>query len=308
MNGIIKTETVDLGTARIKIPMATIAGKKSGVSLLVTAGMDGDEYAGIDAAYELVDTYKSRNFSGNLTVIPIVNIPGFEAGTSQNPQDRKFPKHFFPGSPSGTSSERMISWLVRNHIPGVSVWIDLHGASVYERLRPVAMLFETKNKIVNRRTEQIIHALPERLITYEKSGVWGGKPERVAKFGVSYVFSESGDLGAREREWIDIHLERIESVMAVLGMIKKTIPKTQKHVYRSVQEIHAQKSGLWFPNRKAKQMIKKGMLLGEIRNYEGRVIQSINFQENGEFLWGMEKTWCTKGETLIGLGSDSEVV
>jgi len=63
---MINLSTVDLGVKKIKIPVAEISGKKYGKTLLVTAGMDGDENSGIEAAYRLIEEFKDRNFYGNL--------------------------------------------------------------------------------------------------------------------------------------------------------------------------------------------------------------------------------------------------
>ena len=55
--------------------------------ILITAGVDGNEYDGINAAKTLISTYQ-----GNIpiTVIPIVNLAGYHAGTSYNPLDGKY--------------------------------------------------------------------------------------------------------------------------------------------------------------------------------------------------------------------------
>jgi predicted deacylase len=42
-------------------------------TLLITAGIDGDEYAGIEVAYRLIDG-SDRPFAGRLLIIPIVNM------------------------------------------------------------------------------------------------------------------------------------------------------------------------------------------------------------------------------------------
>jgi hypothetical protein len=50
----------------ISIPVADIQGDSPGKTLLVIGGMDGDEYAGIEAAYQLAEKYASKNFASLL--------------------------------------------------------------------------------------------------------------------------------------------------------------------------------------------------------------------------------------------------
>ncbi|MBI2617234.1 succinylglutamate desuccinylase/aspartoacylase family protein [Candidatus Gottesmanbacteria bacterium] len=304
MNASLELEKVNLGEKTISIPIARIRGKLSGHTLLVTAGMDGDEYAAVDAAYKVWEKYKGGNFSGTLLVVPIVNIPGFETGTSYNPLDGKFPKHIFPGKPTGSPSERLIYWLYQKILSGVSVWLDLHGASVYERLSPVLLMYETENREVNERNIKILHALPKGIITYERPGVWGGKPVKVGSLGISYIMAESGDLGARDNKWVNLHLRWVESVMKSLGMKKGRINNSKKNVYREIHEEFASQNGLWYPTIEGRGKFKKNTILGEIRSLTGDCVHRYIAKRDGQFLWGLEKTYCRKGEEFLSYGSE----
>ena len=55
---------LDLGSAVIRVPVADIKGRAPGKTLLVTAGVDGDEYASIDAAYTMIDEVNKASFNG----------------------------------------------------------------------------------------------------------------------------------------------------------------------------------------------------------------------------------------------------
>lgn len=100
--------------------------------LLITAGMDGDEYAGIESAQRLIKTYKG---SIPITIIPIVNITGNKSKVSYSPLDNRYPKSIFPGSPFGSSSSKLI-YKLSKYTKGVDYWIDLHCAANDEHLIP----------------------------------------------------------------------------------------------------------------------------------------------------------------------------
>jgi predicted deacylase len=122
---------VSLGNTSVDIPLARIQGESGGPTLLVTAGNDGDEYAGIAACYRIIEEFSSTRFCGTLIVVPIVNIPGFEAEKSENPMDGKFPKYIYPGNKLGSATERLRFWL-SEIAESSDFWMDLHGGSLVE--------------------------------------------------------------------------------------------------------------------------------------------------------------------------------
>lgn len=102
--------------------------------VLITAGVDGDEYEAINLAQEIIRSY---DLDIPITVIPIVNLVGFHAKTSHNPLDGRYPKVIFSGSPLGSSSSRLM-YKVSKYTRGKKLWIDLHCGAIGETLFPFA--------------------------------------------------------------------------------------------------------------------------------------------------------------------------
>ncbi len=102
--------------------------------VLITAGIDGDEYEAINLAKEIMSNY---DLDIPITVIPIVNLAGYHAKTSYNPLDGRYPKSIFPGSPLGGSSSRLM-YEVSKYALGKKLWIDLHSGAIGETLFPFA--------------------------------------------------------------------------------------------------------------------------------------------------------------------------
>ena len=63
---------VDIGERKIKVPVAQL-GTGSGKSVLITAGLDGDEYTGIEAAYAFIHYFTKAKFDGQFIIIPLLN-------------------------------------------------------------------------------------------------------------------------------------------------------------------------------------------------------------------------------------------
>lgn len=297
--------TVDLGVKKIQVPVAEIEGKNEGKRLLITAGLDGDEYASIEAAYKIIEESSSKKFRGHLTVIPILNIPGFEAKQSYNPLDNKFPKHvLFPGKNDDSPTERLMCWLSNNYLKNCNLWLDLHGGAITEALDSYLCMYETRNSNVNKVVRAIIRNINAPRVVFEKPKIWG-KVELLAKKGIAYVIAEAGYGGKRSKIWIEKHIEWAEAIMSVLGMIDKSVPQiTSPRIYRKIQQYKAKDNGLWYPRVSQNSFIQKGQNLGEIRSLDGFVRQKIRASQDGECLWRKKSMSCRKSETLIGIGCE----
>lgn len=169
--------------------------------ILITAGVDGDEYAGIKAAQAMINAYHGTI---PLTIIPIVNLAGYHAKMSQNPLDGRYPKHIYPGSPLGSSSSRLRHQLSQ-YTKGIELWIDLHGGASDEHLKPFIWASEAY---------PFLSYLSGRILV-----------ENSIKKNVPYVILESGELGQIKPSAINLHLSWITSILSNLG--KPTKPGWQ---------------------------------------------------------------------------------
>src|SRR5262249_28886169 len=94
------------------IPVMVVHGKNPGPVLAVVSGAHGTEYASILAveglmAAEPAPAIDPAVLSGTLILVPLVNVASFEKMTQHvNPIDNKSMNRFYPGSPSGTQTDR----------------------------------------------------------------------------------------------------------------------------------------------------------------------------------------------------------
>lgn len=297
---MIRLEKIDLDVCRVQIPVVHIHGSLPGKNLFVSAGMDGDEYASIDAAYALIEEISNiRDLRGSVVIIPIVNIPGFEAKRDYNPLDYKYPKLIFPGKPDGSPSQRLIYWLSQNFILKSNAWVDLHGGALGEYLDPFVYIPQTGNKQLDGQYRRLIHTTTAKKIIFDKNSRWSFS--QIHQSEIMHIISEAGFSADRSRSFIDFHKRIVKSVMGFMGMTKfpqrhKTLPKK---IYNEITSVKSQHNGLWYPNQGITGPIKKGQLLGNVSSFDGRRIQEVISQTSGEYLWLKTSMPCTKNETLI---------
>lgn len=291
---------VDLGDRVIDVPVADITGNRPGRTLLVTAGMDGDEYAGIEAAYSLISEFSSGNFAGRLIVVPIVNVPGFYQECSQNPLDGKLPKMCGLGRRNGSPTERLVYWL--SSLATADCWYDLHSGAITEGLEPFLWLYRTKARS-DRLSELILNSRLAEAVVNEQVTMFS-KAGQLAKSGCCYVLAESGQRGSRAEADIERHLTWVQAVMSLLEMTTLEIkPVAESRILNSVTYYYAPFDGIWRPSAITGQAIK-GAELGSCSSLVGGEVRVINFNKDGICLWWKETMAMRKGDVLCAVGQE----
>ena len=118
------------GGGQWQLPLLIIQGARPGPTLAVSAGVHGDEYEGIAAIRTLYDGLAPNQLSGRLLMIPVCNVPAFEAGTRNSPVDGLNLARVFPGDSGGTLTQRIAAWMHQHFLPEADFYIDLHSGGV----------------------------------------------------------------------------------------------------------------------------------------------------------------------------------
>lgn len=188
------------------------------MNILITGGMDWDEYAGIEAARLLRVRYRSHK---NITVFPLDYVP----------TDGKLPKTVFPGNTNGTETERKMHILYETYVKKTDIWIDLHGGATNEILTPFMWLYQSKHADIRAMHQRIIDSTSAPIVIYDRQPFM-----RYSSFldshHIAHILLECGDQG-------DL---RKTDVTMLMRWVDEIIFPTQKHygkpaVYTSVQYV-----------------------------------------------------------------------
>lgn len=300
----IRLEKVDLGIKTIQVPIARIEGELGGPTLLITAGNDGNEYAGIAAAYKVIEHYSHVNFRGTLLIIPVVNIPGFESESMINPLDSLYPKYVYPGSPRGKPTERLRFWLSQ-FVEQSQMWLDLHDGALTERLVSALYTWRSGVSSVDELTASVIKRAPSEYAVF--GNPWD-RVKRLGRHGCGYILTESGAFGIANADAIDRHMEWVRVVMCVMGMIEGNFPMYPKTIFKNVHEYQVKKNGLWVHNFSKNNHVKKRDVLGEVRSLDGHVTETITAKEEGVVLWGKEGLRASAKDVVAGVGFNEQTI
>lgn len=297
-------KTVHRISASTVVPVYTVSGRVSGPTVLLTGGMDGDEYAGILACREIITRYHAGNFRGRLIVIPVVNPAGLAARTSRNPEDGKFPKLLTIGNPRGSATERLIHLIHRTYVPQALSWIDLHGGAITERLHPFQWFYRTGSSVVDALAESMVSAAPADTVIFEQTRSWY-RARELSRVPCLYAVFESGGLGLQDQPSVNRHSSWVTAVMGILGMVPARPIRTRpKRIYRQIREYRNRRGSFWHPMVLPGTSVPEGAVLGDIRREDGRIVTSIRARNPGLVLWRSESLAVTPEDTLVAMGWD----
>jgi len=108
--GAIRVMTLAGGSA-VEIPVAIINGTRPGPVLWIDGAIHGDEPEGPLCCQYLLREVNPQDLTGTLVLVPVINVPAYEAASRGNPLDTfsHDMNRIYPGRENGYFSER-IAW------------------------------------------------------------------------------------------------------------------------------------------------------------------------------------------------------
>jgi len=114
----------------VRVPLALLNGAQRGKTLYIQAVSDGDELNGLAVAREILRLVRPEQLSGALIVVPVLNLPAFYTRSALSPIDGQKMNRCFPGSPTGTGSERIAHSVFDAAVVKADLCLDLHQGGV----------------------------------------------------------------------------------------------------------------------------------------------------------------------------------
>lgn len=295
--------------AALTIPVAVIHGAKRGPVLAIVSGAHGTEYASIVAVERLIQRVDPAELAGVLILVPLVNVPSFEQKIAHvNPVDGKNMNRFYPGRMDGTQTERASFLITQQVVDQADHLIDLHGGDIDESLRPYTYWTTTGNEKQDAMSREMALAFgldhiiisadrpkdPAASRYLENTASTRGKPSLTA---------EAGHAGTVEERDVNALVEGCFSVMRYLKMLAGAPSFVQSPVWiRRVASLPSEATGIFTPAVTRGSYVQKGMRLGTVTDYLGRLLWDARAPESGVVLFIRAVPSMTRGETIANVG------
>jgi hypothetical protein len=273
---------LDVGHSDIHIPVILIRGTGEGPTLVVTAGVHGDEYEGVRTIFEITESLHPADMSGDLIAVPTANPPAFWAGTRCSPLDDANLARVFPGVPDQGPSEAIAHALAQQVIAQADFYIDLHSAGV-ACLMPT-MVGYYANDPRGRAAAECFGAP----VTWSHPTIAPGRTISFAhERGIPWLYTEARGAGRIHPDDLRVFTNGVTNLMKHLGMIagKPADPSTIKTRLHGDGNIDAgllcEQEGFFIPDVDLLDTVTVGQQLGRTLDLHGQVIETYEAPSDG---------------------------
>lgn len=259
--GYLKVDNTD-----IKLPFTLISGRDTGKTILITAGVHGGEYVGIETSKRLAKEIDENKLLGKVIIIHTTNCSGFRerlAGVTY--EDGENLNRIFPGDENGNTSERLSYFILNSLSKKVDFYIDIHGADIHGDIIPTIFYpVAVEEKVAKlAKAAADYSGFPNLIASTAKNGSYS----RAALEGTPAILMELGGMGIWSEEQVNIYTNRLMNVLNFLDMYRVERKDIEEIIYyEPVEEIMSKEEGFWYPKFKVGDEVVKGERIGEIRD------------------------------------------
>jgi len=273
---------IDAGHSDIHIPVILIRGASDGPTLVVTAGVHGDEYEGVRTIFEVSESLDPTDMRGDLIAVPTANPPAFWAGTRSSPLDDANLARVFPGAPDQGPSEAIAHVLGQQIIAQADFYIDLHSAGV-TCLMPTMVGYSTDDP--RGRAAAECFGAP---VTWSHPTIAPGRTISFAhERGIPWLYTEARGAGRIHPDDLRVFTSGVTNLMKHLEMIagKPADPSTIKTRLYGDGNIDAgllcQKEGFFIPDVELLDTVAAEQELGRTVDLHGQIVEAYNAPSDG---------------------------
>lgn len=283
-------------TSDIEVPIIIERSRKPGPTILLTAGIHGDEVNGVDIVRQIILRKINKPKRGTIICIPIINVFGFLTSSRNFPDGRDLNRSF-PGASNGSLASRVANKLMQEVIPAVDLIMDFHtgGASRFNaaqvriikdepELDAIASVFAAPFVLYSNHIEKSFrsacHDLGKPILLYE-----GGKSlfvddtiSRYAIDGIKRVLDHYGMLNSK---------------------MKSVAPKSPTIFVEDSKWIRAMQSGMFKTKVKENNKVKKDDIIGQITDPYGKEYHEVLSPIDGYIINVNEASLVYQGDALF---------
>lgn len=299
------TVPADLGTLTVDIPLTLVNGAHPGPRVLITAGVHGGEFTGVDAATRLAAMLEPGEVHGQVIVCPVANPPAvYQGRLGVSPLDGVNINRVFPGDPDGSPTERLAAWLFTHLVDGADAYVDLHSGGIDEVLTDFVGYRLTGDPELDARTADMAGALGIEDVIFGMNADGGNSHAAAARQGIPAILVETGQLGERDADTARRLVDGLYGVLGRLGVLDtKPGDDTPRHAWVWAAGVTAEATGLWYPEFTAGDDVTEGQVLGHVIDPADGQEHKILSPATGRIFYGMHGLTVAPGAELAAIAA-----
>jgi len=268
-------------TTKVEVPIIIERSLHPGPTLLITAGIHGDEINGVEIVRQLISKRINKPAKGTIICIPILNVFGFLSMNRQFPDGHDL-NRVFPGTKTGSLASRVAYHFTKEILPHADYCLDFHtgGASRFN----AAQIRVTPNDYVALKYAKIFNA---PFIVHSKI-LDKSYRQTCVKMGIPSLLFEGGKSMSSDRDIIEYAVEGVLRFLNHLEMLSPKFTPPIKSEETIVIEkstwIRANKSGLLHVKISCNKHVKKGEVLATITDPYGTMRFQVKAPNEGHII------------------------
>jgi hypothetical protein len=298
--GISKTINFNIAklytSTKVEIPIIIERSKKPGPTVLITAGIHGDEINGVEVVRQIIAKKINKPAKGSIICIPVLNVFGFLS------MDRFFPdgrdlNRVFPGTKNGSLASRFAYQFINEILPAADFCLDFHtgGAS---RFNAPHIRVDPKNEELVKLAK--IFNAPFTLLSKNLEGSYRATCSNKEK----YILLFEG--GKSQNSSKEIAREGVQGTMRILhhlGMLnaefESPVRDSDSLIVKKSVWMRAKYSGLLHIKISVGEHIKKGDILATITDPYGEMRHVVKASNEGYVINVNESPITYKGDAIF---------
>ena len=287
-------------TTTVEVPVLVERSKNPGPTVLITAGIHGDEVNGVEIVRQIIAKGINKPKKGSIICIPVINIFGFLHKERVFPDGRDL-NRVFPGAKTGSLASQVAYKLVNEIVPQVDLILDYHtgGADRFnspqirivpgnESLDELAEVFGAPFVLYSKNLNKSFRNTCDKL----------GVPMLLFEGGKSFYFDKTvTNTGVNGAKRVLNHLDMLN------GKFKASTPRKGCVFIEESKWIRAKYSGMFRASVTTNTAVEKGHVIGHITDPYGKFHHFIKADRTGYILNANEAPIVYKGDALFRIST-----
>jgi predicted deacylase len=278
---------------------------EEGPTVLVAAGIHGDEYEGPASVAWLANELGDKVLRGRVVMVPVMNPLARLSGTRLTQEDGKNLARSFPGRPGGTVTERLAAAIFEHLVMPSSYVIDLHSGGVEYLFTPLAGFYGQIDPVNTSYVAARRFGLPSLWQLPPTAGVLSYEAARRDKVAIGHEYLGAGQLS---ETGVRAYADGTMNCLHDWGLLNQPTPcKTPEQRCFTGDWQLSRHTGLFVSHIATGSKVEKGALVAEVHNERGEILQTFEAPFAGEILGLRSKAHIQEGAWAVLLGMRHEL-
>jgi predicted deacylase len=282
----------------ILVPVIVERAKEDGPTVLLMAGLHGDEINGVEIIRRFLRKKLHKPTRGTIICLPVFNIFGFLNIKRELPDGRDLNRSF-PGSAKGSLASQFAYHFMKEIAPHCDYIIDFHtGAAQRNNFPQIRCVMSDPESMELARVFNPPFILNSSLISKTIR-------ESMIKMKKNILLFEGGMANSIEEMVVEEGLNGTKRIISHLGMrnYKIDISKDRESIVLNESRwLRAPNSGMFQALVKNGSQVEKGTVLAIVTDPYGNFEKKIKSPTSGYVICANESPVVFKGDAIINLG------